>query len=166
MQYSVSYKASENRCSSFLLFGPLGIEFSGMVLSGTMPLPKPALTNTTCQYMTSLSHNVSTKKHFIVDQKQYRNHNRIFSTIWSGLLMATWSSVTWSEKQWNDSVIINKTGQTHPTNDTYTNGLPFYCKHFREDWPAVSGLIRSSDNDSTGLWPPGSLHTLGADGHI
>ena len=27
-------------------------------------------------------------------------------------------------------------------------------------------LIRSSDNDSTGLWPPGSLHTLGADGHI
>ena len=27
-------------------------------------------------------------------------------------------------------------------------------------------IIRSSDNDSTGLWPPGSLHTLGADGHI
>ena len=27
-------------------------------------------------------------------------------------------------------------------------------------------LIRSSDNDSTGVWPPGSLHTLGADGHI
>ena len=26
--------------------------------------------------------------------------------------------------------------------------------------------IGSSDNDSTGLWPPGSLHTLGADGHI
>ena len=26
--------------------------------------------------------------------------------------------------------------------------------------------IWSSDNDSTGLWPPGSLHTLGADGHI
>ena len=26
--------------------------------------------------------------------------------------------------------------------------------------------IRSSDNDSTGYWPPGSLHTLGADGHI
>ena len=26
--------------------------------------------------------------------------------------------------------------------------------------------IRSSDNDSTGIWPPGSLHTLGADGHI
>ena len=24
--------------------------------------------------------------------------------------------------------------------------------------------IRSSDNDSTGFWPPGSLHTLGADG--
>ena len=24
-------------------------------------------------------------------------------------------------------------------------------------------LIRSSDNDSTGFWPPGSLHTLGAD---
>ena len=22
------------------------------------------------------------------------------------------------------------------------------------------------DNDSTGFWPPGSLHTLGADGHI
>ena len=29
-----------------------------------------------------------------------------------------------------------------------------------------SELIRSSDNDSTGFWPPGSLHTLGADGHI
>ena len=27
-------------------------------------------------------------------------------------------------------------------------------------------LIRFSDNDSTSLWPPGSLHTLGADGHI
>ena len=26
--------------------------------------------------------------------------------------------------------------------------------------------IRSSDNDSTGFWPPGSLHTLGTDGHI
>ena len=26
--------------------------------------------------------------------------------------------------------------------------------------------IRSSDNDSTGFWPPGVLHTLGADGHI
>ena len=28
------------------------------------------------------------------------------------------------------------------------------------------GSIRSSDNDSTGFWPPGSLHMLGADGHI
>ena len=27
-------------------------------------------------------------------------------------------------------------------------------------------VIRSSDNYSTGFWPPGSLHTLGADGHI
>ena len=26
--------------------------------------------------------------------------------------------------------------------------------------------IRSSDNDSTGFWPPGSLHTMGAGGHI
>ena len=26
--------------------------------------------------------------------------------------------------------------------------------------------LQSSDNDSTGFWPPGSLHTLGADGHI
>ena len=26
--------------------------------------------------------------------------------------------------------------------------------------------IQSSDNDSAGFWPPGSLHTLGADGHI
>ena len=26
--------------------------------------------------------------------------------------------------------------------------------------------IRSSDNDNTGFWPVGSLHTLGADGHI
>ena len=26
--------------------------------------------------------------------------------------------------------------------------------------------IRSNDNDSTGFWPPGLLHTLGADGHI
>ena len=25
---------------------------------------------------------------------------------------------------------------------------------------------RSCDNDSTGFWPPGLLHTLGADGHI
>ena len=34
--------------------------------------------------------------------------------------------------------------------------LGFYCL----------SLIRSSDNDSTGFWPPGSLHTLGADGRI
>ena len=27
-------------------------------------------------------------------------------------------------------------------------------------------LIRSSDNDNIGFWPPGSLHTLGADGYI
>ena len=27
-------------------------------------------------------------------------------------------------------------------------------------------VIWSSDNDSTGFLPPGSLHTLGADGHI
>ena len=26
--------------------------------------------------------------------------------------------------------------------------------------------IQPSDNDSTGFWPPGLLHTLGADGHI
>ena len=26
--------------------------------------------------------------------------------------------------------------------------------------------IRSSDYDSTSFWPPGSLHALGADGHI
>ena len=25
---------------------------------------------------------------------------------------------------------------------------------------------RSSDNDSSGFWTPGSLQTLGADGHI
>ena len=30
----------------------------------------------------------------------------------------------------------------------------------------TSSLIRSNDNDSTGFWPPGSLHTLGADGQI
>ena len=30
----------------------------------------------------------------------------------------------------------------------------------------VTATIRSSDNDSTGLWPPGSLNILGADGHI
>ena len=27
-------------------------------------------------------------------------------------------------------------------------------------------IKRSSDNDSTGFWPPGSLHTIGADGYI
>ena len=27
-------------------------------------------------------------------------------------------------------------------------------------------IIRSSDNDSSSFWPPGSLRTLGADGHI
>ena len=32
--------------------------------------------------------------------------------------------------------------------------------------PTHGDGIRSSDNNSTGLRPPGSLHTLGADGHI
>ena len=27
-------------------------------------------------------------------------------------------------------------------------------------------IIQSSDNDNTGFWPPNSLHTLSADGHI
>ena len=31
---------------------------------------------------------------------------------------------------------------------------------------ALKSSIRFSDNDSTGFWPPGLLHTLGADGHI
>ena len=31
---------------------------------------------------------------------------------------------------------------------------------------ATDDKIRSSDNDSTGFRPPGSLHTLGADAHI
>ena len=35
-----------------------------------------------------------------------------------------------------------------------------------EGSPLCSCKIRSSDNDSIGFWPPGSLHTLGADGHI
>ena len=46
------------------------------------------------------------------------------------------------------------------------------CFH-RERWlgetplgPSSRPRIRSSDNDSTGFWPPGSLHTLGADGCI
>ena len=34
-------------------------------------------------------------------------------------------------------------------------------------WTNASSLIiRSSDIDNTRFWPPGSLHTLGADGHI
>ena len=37
---------------------------------------------------------------------------------------------------------------------------------FEALWVTSRSLIRSSDNDSTGFWPPGSLHTLGADGHI
>ena len=32
--------------------------------------------------------------------------------------------------------------------------------------PKLEQPIRSSDKDSTGFWPPGSLPTLGADGHI
>ena len=38
-------------------------------------------------------------------------------------------------------------------------------EHFN-GYNAPDWAIRSSDNDSTGFWPPGSLHTLGADGHI
>ena len=42
-----------------------------------------------------------------------------------------------------------------------------FCILIKISLKFVSGCpIRSSDNDSTGLWPPGSLHTLGADGHI
>ena len=33
-------------------------------------------------------------------------------------------------------------------------------------WNISNGLIRSSHNDSIGFWPPGSQHTLSADGHI
>ena len=62
-----------------------------------------------------------------------------------------------------------------------TNGISMWLwTHFTNNLRALSKFyenacypyfhvvdpIRSSDNDSTGLWPPGSLHTLGADGHI
>ena len=40
------------------------------------------------------------------------------------------------------------------------------CSHGPISQTVDELIIRSSDNDSTGLWPPGSLHTLGADGHI
>ena len=30
----------------------------------------------------------------------------------------------------------------------------------------IQGPLRYSDDDNTGFWPPGSLHTLSADGHI
>ena len=45
----------------------------------------------------------------------------------------------------------------YETYHDYCEGLYMGIYHF---------VIRSSDNDSTGLWPPGSLHTLDADGHI
>ena len=48
--------------------------------------------------------------------------------------------------------------------------LQIYCivpiRSARRSDTTEGASIRSSDNDSTGLWPPGSLHTLGADGHI
>ena len=31
---------------------------------------------------------------------------------------------------------------------------------------STTSSIKSSDNYRTGFWPPGSLHTLGADAHI
>ena len=37
---------------------------------------------------------------------------------------------------------------------------------FPERFEQTIDSIWSNDNDSTGFWPPGSLHTLGADGHI
>ena len=41
------------------------------------------------------------------------------------------------------------------------------CQFWLFSCPFCRGhSIRSSDNDSTGFWPPGSLHTLGAVGHI
>ena len=38
--------------------------------------------------------------------------------------------------------------------------------HISQGQMSWNTSIRSSDNDSTRFWPPGSLHTLGADGHI
>ena len=40
------------------------------------------------------------------------------------------------------------------------------CKQTELCVEVANSPIRSSDNDSTGFWPPGSLHILGADGHI
>ena len=42
----------------------------------------------------------------------------------------------------------------------------FFLKKKNRGVTGIHTSIRSSDNDSTGFWPPGSLHTLGADGHI
>ena len=33
-------------------------------------------------------------------------------------------------------------------------------------WIICFWKVQWQDNDCTGFWPPGSLHTLGADGHI
>ena len=44
------------------------------------------------------------------------------------------------------------------------NNVPELLNSFFANLAAVT--IWSSANDSTGFWPPSSLHTLGADGHI
>ena len=58
-------------------------------------------------------------------------------------------------RQWINTLITNAL----PDNDLMNKG-----NHYTRS--RGIGLIWSSDNDSAGFWPPGSLHTLGADGHI
>ena len=41
-----------------------------------------------------------------------------------------------------------------------------YCLKYRQPFNTCVQFNRSSDNDSTGFWPPISLHTLDTDGHI
>ena len=46
------------------------------------------------------------------------------------------------------------------------NTVPMHLGELRGIYCEDLEKTRSCDNYSTGFWPPGSLHTLGADGHI
>ena len=66
-------------------------------------------------------------------------------------------------------ILLGKRNDIYPWYDQIKNQNHLLCQNdvvisFVER--VNQGSIRSSDNDSTGFWPPGSLHTLGADGHI
>ena len=104
-----------------------------------------------------------TVKSLIQDRTKSQNLN----VSWLGLQLPS-HNILKPSVQWRMKMQLKQHRQAML--QLHLSDQPFHCLlkcilYYRLDGRSY-WTIRSSDNDSTGFWPRGSLHTLGADGHI